>query len=113
MTQEEIDKDTKFSVINDIKNVKDSFKKEYPSTDIDIEEYYFDQSRKCIYIGDRKITDWYLPYGIKIIESWFVKQIISERCEFSKKELTKLIRKNPHLHNVIKTNLLSNLELKF
>ena len=88
----------------------DTFKRTYPKTK-DIEYYFTDQSGSIIDIYDRRITSFLLPYGIKIIDSWFSKQIQSE-CKYSKEELKNMIRRNPHLHNVIKTDLLSNLKRK-
>jgi len=100
------DKEIEFDCVNDIKYVKDTFKEDYPTKDID--HYYIDYSSNCIMIGNRKITSSYTWFGIKEIDSWFYRQI--ESSKFSKKQLEKMIRRNPHLHNVIKTNLLQNLK---
>lgn len=83
------------------------YKKEYPNKDIDIDEYYIDQTMVNIYYADRHFFGAYTPWGIKGIESWFTKQILSGK---NKKKLSYMIRRNPHLHNVIKTNLLENLK---
>lgn len=42
------------------------------------------------------------------MEQWMINQII-KGSEYSKEDLIKMIERNPHLHNVIKTNLLENL----
>ena len=93
--QIERDKETELQCLIYL-DYSDTFKRTYPKT-------------KDIY--DRRITSFLLPYGIKIIDSWFSKQIQSE-SKYSKEELKNMIRRNPHLHNVIKTDLLSNLKRK-
>lgn len=86
-------------------NYPDTFKKQYPTDDIG--DYYVDQSPN---IG-MYVSSIFTSYGIKIIDSWFSRQIING-CKYSKKQLEKMIKVNPHLHNIIKTNLLDNLYYK-
>jgi hypothetical protein len=107
-SQEEKDKEIEISCVFDIENVKDTFKKEYPNKKRDIKDYYFDQSKRCVIFGDRAITSFYTQTGVSQIDEWFSKQI-RNGSKFTSKELVKMIRRNPHLHNVIKTNLLYNL----
>jgi hypothetical protein len=86
------------------------YKEEYPLEITSIEDYYWDQARSSTCIGDRCISAAYLPYGIKQFDSWYAKQIqLGPESKYSKEELEDNIKRNPHLHNVIKTNLLSNL----
>jgi hypothetical protein len=86
------------------------YKKEYPNPGLEFEYYYRDQAINISRYGYVGIMNTYLEYGIKQIDKWFSEQIRNENCKFSKEELTNMIKKNPHLHNVIKTNLLENLE---
>lgn len=86
---------------------KDRFKKEYPKVGVDIiEAYYHDCSpRKGAFI-----MSFFSRFGIQKIDAWFSKEIqMEEESKHSPEELEKMIRRNPHLHNVIKTNLLENL----
>ena len=87
---------------------KDTFTPEYPKS-LDVEEYYIDQAMYNVNAYGRRITSFYTPFGIKQIDSWLSKQIRNE-SKYSKIELEQLIKRNPHLHNVIKTNLLDNLK---
>jgi len=93
------------------KKVLKSFKKEYSTNGIDIDEYYVDQSPSRINCFDRSIFSSFLPTGIKRIDSWFSYHIInSDRSEYTNEELETFIKGNIHLHNIIKTNLLNNLK---
>lgn len=75
----------------------DTFKKQMPNGgNID----YSDQSPTW--------CSFYTMHGISQIDSWFSKQI-QYGSKHSKEDLEKMIRRNPHLHNLIKTNLLINL----
>ena len=95
-------------------NYPDTFKKTFPKKKLnDIDEYYYDQAYRVVKIYDRRISSFLLPMGIKKIDSWFARQIQMEKSKFSRKQLERLIRRNPHLHNVIKTDLLSNLNRKY
>ncbi len=104
-----IDKDTEFDCVWYMKeNYPDTFKMEYPKDNEDATDYYIDQSMRNVVIADRRIISTFTPYGISGIDEWFSKQIRND-SKFSKEELEQMIKRNPHLHNIIKTNLLSNL----
>lgn len=105
------EKDIEFDCTYNIGKYKDTFKEEYPKNRNDnIKDYCVDQAKSSVVYGDRRITSFLTPFGISEMESWFSKQIMmGESCKFNKKQLTKMIRRNPHLHNIIKTNLLDNL----
>lgn len=106
-----IDKDTEFDCVWYVKeNYPDTFKEEYPKENEDASDYYIDQSMMNVVIADRRITSTFTPYGISGIDEWFSKQI-QKGSKFSKEELEQMIKRNPHLHNIIKTNLLSNLKI--
>jgi hypothetical protein len=95
-------------------NYPSNYKEEYPEEGVDIENYYYDQapSRLDLRSFDGPlIQSWLLPYGIKKMDTWMSKQISNE-SKFTNEELEKMIKHNIHLHNVIKTNLLSNLKNK-
>ena len=55
------------------------------------------------------MTAVYTETGIKRIDSWLANQITSTKTD--PKKIAKMIRCNPHLHNVLKTNLLQNLKV--
>ncbi len=59
------------------------------------------------------VSGGYTSYGISQIDSWFGKQIRkigTPESRYTVKELTKLILCNENLHDVIKSNLMSNLK---
>lgn len=90
----------------------DTFKEEYPDKEKDSDYFYVDQAPTLMdlrnYNGPR-ITSFFTPYGISGLDGWISKQIQGE-SEFTKDQLIRMIRRNPHLHNIIKTNLLSNIK---
>ena len=91
------------------KDYSDTYKEEYPKPNANIhDEYYYDLGPTASRFWDRKIQSFYTPYGISLMDSHFGKMIREELLEPD--HLEWMIRRNPHLHNVIKTNLLSNLE---
>jgi len=114
MTEEDRDKikynEHRFDCLWYINN-KDTFKPQKLKPDESAQDYYVDQAYHNISFGDRTVTSFFTPHGINEIDTWFSKQIYGE-SEFTKEELTKMIRRNPHLHNIIKTNLLENLNNK-
>ena len=88
-----------------------NYKEEYPEKKLDIQDYYYDQAPRRMdlrYLGGPCISSIVLPYGLQQMEGWMIRQII-HGSKFTKKELAKMIKHNLHLHNVIKTNLLFNL----
>lgn len=59
------------------------------------------------------VSGGYTSYGISQIDSWFGKQIRkigTSESKYTVKELTRLILCNENLHDVIKSNLMSNLK---
>ena len=87
----------------------DTFVAAYPNSGDDVKEmYYYDQAPTSSHYWDRKIQSFYTQYGISLMDSHFGRMIREELLE--PEIIEKMIRRNPHLHNVIKTNLLSNLE---
>ncbi len=83
---------------------KSKFKDEYPEKGVDIKEkYYIDQAPRL----GQYVYSLYTPHGINQIDSWFTKHI-SQGSDKVKLEF--MIKRNVHLHNVIKTNLLENLK---
>jgi len=83
---------------------------EYPTKPI--EEYYLDQlGFNRSYYGDRVFSSIVTWYGIKCMDSWYSHYIKNiDESPYTKDELTMFIKSNPHLHNIIKTNLLNNLK---
>lgn len=78
----------------------------------DFENFYIDRASSNTNIYGCRIMSSYTPYGIKQIESWFITQIQklgTNKEKYKAKDLENLILRNPHLHEVIKSNLISNL----
>ena len=75
---------------------------------IDMEKVYVDQAgvNRLRYKG-LQITSFYLPEGIRQLDSEYSRRIMSHREDT--KNLRKEIKSNPHLHRKIKRNLLFNL----
>lgn len=96
------------------KSYPDTFKKKYPKTtkknSREMEIAYCDHSVKNLKAGNRLITSFYTPFGISGIDGWFAKQIKNGPGRYTKENMERMIRGNPHLSNIIKTNLLDNLE---
>jgi hypothetical protein len=92
----------------------DTFKKKYPKitkgNSREMEIAYCDHSVKNLKVGNRLISSFYTPYGISGIDGWFAKHIRNGPDRYTKEDMTRMIRRNPHLSNIIKTNLLDNLE---
>jgi hypothetical protein len=92
----------------------DTFKKKYPKISNkhteEMELAYCDHSVKNLKVGNRLITSFYTPYGISGIDGWFARQIKDGPGRYTKEDMMRMIRRNPHLSNIIKTNLLDNLE---
>lgn len=77
-----------------------------------IDRAYLDVSPQASYYEDRCISSVYTPWGIKEMDSWFGKQIrklANNDCEFTSKQLKKMILCHAHLHELIKWNLIINL----
>lgn len=112
MTREEIEaqdeKDTEFECTYYM-DEKHNYKEEYLPEGESVENYTIDYAATQIRYGERVLSSAYTWYGIKKMDCWYFKQIRLEDCKYSKDELADAIKTNPHLHNIIKTNLLSNL----
>jgi hypothetical protein len=80
------------------------YKKQISKKGIDIQDYYRDQNPN----RGSLVSSWYLPYGLKKFDSFFCKMITERKLPYD--QIKNMILRNPHLHNVIKTNLLENLE---
>ncbi|MCK9415686.1 hypothetical protein M0Q97_03385 [Candidatus Dojkabacteria bacterium] len=92
-------------------NEKDYYKKCNKKIPEDISELYVDQAPYNSTYGDRNFFSTYLELGLKRIDNFFSTEIqLGSESKYTKDELTKMIRRNPHLHNLIKENLLDNLE---
>ncbi len=105
--RESNDKSTEYDCLKYL-DLQDTFKEEYLKKGESIEDYQLDQAPYRNVIGERTFSSFFTWYGIKIIDGWFARQISNE-SKFSTEQLKEMIRKNPHLHNIIKTNLLENL----
>ena len=86
------------------------YKQEFPNKLTDWNKVYMDQGINTSVFGDRRITSIHLETGLKRIDGFFAREIQRHHNNYSKKELMKMIKNNSHLHNIIKTNLLANLE---
>jgi hypothetical protein len=80
----------------------------------DIKKFYYDQLYSTAYFGDRKMFSTWLPFGIHRMDAWYTLRIHqlglpNPKFNYSVEELELMILKNPHLHNIIKSNLISNL----
>ena len=111
-TEEERDRETRIECEIYSNENKSKFKPRKIKKGEDAEDHYFDHSARNVRVGERTISSFYTPYGIKIIDSWLSKQIKfgNPHPLYTKEEIGNLIKRNPHLSDVIKTNLLSNLE---
>jgi len=111
-TEDERDKETRIECEIYSKENKSNFRTRKLRKGEDAEDHYFDHSARNVRIGERSISSFYTPYGIKIIDSWLSRQIKfgNPHPLYTKDGIANLIKRNPHLSNVIKTNLLSNLE---
>lgn len=116
-TEDEILNDYRYVCTTPDPSVSKLFKEEYPPKGFNIDNYYVDQAGvQSTYVADRSISNIYLPLGLKRIESWYIREIqrwnssYLLRGGYHKEELIDFIKGNPHLHNVIKTNLIHNLK---
>jgi hypothetical protein len=81
----------------------------------DISSIYYDCAAEYTRFFDRNFFSAYTPHGIKEFDGWLGKQIQSHRGwgsppRYTPEEIAKMIRLLPHLHPVIKSNLLHNLK---
>lgn len=83
------------------------FLPEYPKREVPLERYYVDQVVVGPdQVGDRWFMSAYTQWGIHVMDSMFIKVIRSGRYTLDQVEAMVLC--NPHLHGVIKTNLIEN-----
>jgi hypothetical protein len=87
---------------------KDSYQKptEKQLSKFDIDSIYTDQA---INHGPLVGSAW-LPMGLKKMDHFYATEICDSNSKYTVEELEFLIKRNPHLHNIIKHNLLTNLE---
>jgi|TARA_R110000851_G_scaffold131429_5_gene265381 hypothetical protein len=81
---------------------------EYPTKDTDWDDVYRDMSGW----NGGFVGSVYLKLGIKRMESFMGREIRKgkEKSKYKKEQMVYMIKYNPHIHSIIKTNLLSNLE---
>jgi UPF0288 family protein (methanogenesis marker protein 3) len=83
-------------------------------TDFEKREIFRDQAPHSSTFGWRTISAVWTPTGIKHLDSQFAQRIMKFKGNKKAfKELKYEILSNPHLHQVIKHNLVSNLERVF
>lgn len=76
-----------------------------------LDDIYVDQLPHYSQFYDREVFASYTPYGIKMIDSRYIRAIQHmEKYSMTPERLAHIIKKDPHLHNVIKTNLLYNIK---
>lgn len=95
-----------------VKLKSQSYYKQLINRCTDFESFYIDRATSNINIYGCRIMSSYTPYGIKQIESWFITQIQklgTNKEKYKAQDLEDLILRNPHLHEVIKSNLILNL----
>ena len=100
------DEETRLEIEYLAKKYKCDFKKQAHDKEIDI---YKDQLNFNVKSSNLSVSSFYTSHGIKIFDTWYCKQIRDGYKKYSKKQFKNLIINNPHLHNIIKTNLLENL----
>lgn len=94
----------------------DTFKEEYPTPGVCVmDTYYVDQAASLMDLTGYRgptITSFFTQHGIARLDEWMGRQIRGENNfeNIPTEELEILIKRNPHLHNVVKTNLLNNLK---
>lgn len=78
---------------------------------INLDNIYYDQSPYYLNHPNLQIGAILLPYGIKNIDKFLSHIIINyDKNDYTFEEIEILIKHNTHLHNIIKYNLLSNLD---
>lgn len=81
---------------------------EYPTKDTDWDEVNRDMSGW----NGGVVGSVYLELGIKRMCSWMAREIQKgeAKSKYTKEQMEYMIKNNPHIHNIIKTNFLENLE---
>ena len=77
--------------------------------------FYCDQATKTSQCADKYFFSAFTPSGIQLIDRWYILRIQelkkpNARFKYTAPELEEMILKNPHLHPVIKSNLVENLK---
>ena len=80
------------------------FLEEYPKPGVPLMWYYRDQAP----IRGSLFAACYTPSGIQELDGLFAALITQGRGHYTVKQMEAMILANPHLHPVIKTNLLHN-----
>lgn len=105
-TKEEIREETRIDVEYYATKYSPSiYKEQYPKKGEKSEKWYLDQSPKYGIVSSA-----FTPWGIKQMASWYIDQIQLGYPTYTKEQMVNFIKCNPHLHNIIKTDLLNNLE---
>lgn len=74
---------------------------------------YVDQGPQNVQYGYRSISSFYTPYGIGMRDHLYSQRIMAaDGHEDERAELKREIVHDPHLHFVIKENLLYNLKIR-
>jgi hypothetical protein len=91
----------------DIKNPP-LFFPEHPTKDMDWDEVYRDMAGW----NEGFASSTYLELGIKRMDSWMCNEIRGgkKKSKYTREQMEYMIKNNPHVHAIIKTNLLSNLK---
>lgn len=81
---------------------------EYPTKETDWDDVYRDMSGW----NGGAVGSVYLKLGIKRMEGWICKEIMKGDVDskYTKEQMEYMIKGNPHIHSIIKTNLLNNLQ---
>lgn len=85
------------------------YEKMWSKEDFDITDYQYDCARSSVTYGDRRVEASYTSWGIKLIDTAFCKAIQrygQGDTSFTYKELENMILTQPHLHELIKANLI-------
>ena len=83
-----------------------------------VQSLYYDCAPEFSRVYHVSISASYTVHGIKQFDSWFCRQIQAHRpCggeglkpRYTSEEIARMVRRCPHLHPVIKSNLLHNLK---
>jgi hypothetical protein len=103
---EEIREESRIDIEYYVTKYKSSiYKEQHPQKGEDSNYWYLDQSPKY-----GMVSSFFTPWGIKQMESWYIDQIQKGYPTHTKEQMELFIKCNPHLHNIIKTNLLDNLQ---
>jgi hypothetical protein len=108
MSHDKIDEyESDWAIALDIEN-QSLFFPEYPTKDTDMNDVYRDMAGLKI---NGVVTSLYLELGIRRMDAWMSREIRKgeKKSKYTKEQMEHMIKHNPHVHNIIKTNLLENL----